>query len=220
MEKTPTSESLRIGTTGDYRPLTWRDPATGARSGRDIDTVTAFAEAEGMIPVFVSTTWAAMLDDLVAGKFEMAVGGISKTDVREEAALLSDPIETTGKVALVRCGEVQSYRTLGEIDRAGVRVIENRGGTNERFGLDRIRHAEIILVPDNHEPFEFLRAGKADVMFTDSLEAEYLARQHSGLCAANADRPFTHVDKVFLFRKEEGALQQAFNRWFAARRQP
>ena len=217
MSESSTSKTLRIGTTGDYKPLTWRDQTTGTFSGRDIDLVTAFATTEGMTLVFVPTTWAAMLDDLVEGKFEMAAGGISKSDAREEAALLSDPIEATGKVALVRCGEERHYRTLAEVDRAGVRVIENRGGTNERFGLERISHAEIILVPDNHEPFEFLRTGKAGVMFTDLLEAQFLEQQRTGLCAVNADRPFTHVDTVFLFRKDEEGLRRAFNRWLAAR---
>ncbi len=218
METAPPSQTLRIGTTGDYKPLTWRDPETGAFSGRDIDTATAFARAQDLAPIFVRTTWTDMLDDLTAGKFQMGAGGISRTDARANAALLSDTIATTGKVALVRCGEAQSYRTLDAIDRVGVRVIENRGGTNERFGLEAIRHAEIILVPDNHEPFDFLREGKADVMFTDSLEAQYLEQQNSGLCAANPDDPFTHVEKVFLFRKEEESLRQAFNHWLAAGR--
>ena len=160
-----------------------------------------------------------MLDDLVTGRFQMAAGGISRTPERETAALLSDTIETTGKVAVVRRGEERLYRTLDAIDRHGVRVIENRGGTNERFGLSRIHNAEIILVPDNHTPFEFLRAGNADVMFTDLLEAQYLEEQDTGLCAANPDAPFTHVDKIFLFRKEEAELQQSFNQWLAGRNQ-
>ncbi|MDA7948146.1 MAG: transporter substrate-binding domain-containing protein [Hyphomicrobiaceae bacterium] len=204
---------LRVGTTGDYRPLTWRDPDTGRFSGRDIGMVSAFAAAQGRKPAFIATTWAAMLDDLAAGRFEMAVGGISRTPDRAEAALLSDTIETTGKVAVVRRGEQERYRTMEDIDREGVRVVENRGGTNERFGLERIRHAEMIIVPDNHEPFDFLRGKKADVMFTDSVEADYLERQKSGLCAANTSAPFTHVDKVFLFGKDQRVLQQDFNRW-------
>ena len=219
MAAIPAPETLRVGTTGDYKPLTWRDPETDTFSGRDIDTVSAFASALGVAATFIATTWANMLDDLVTDRFQMAVGGISRTAERENAALLSDTIETTGKVALVRRGEEQRYRTLQAIDRDGVRVIENRGGTNERFGLAKIQNAEIILVPDNHLPFEFLRAGNADVMFTDLLEAQYLEEQGTGLCAANADAPFTHIDKVFLFRKEEAELQQAFNRWLAKRQE-
>lgn len=217
MARTSDTRTLRVGTTGDYKPLTWRDPETGVFSGCDIAMATAFAAAQDLAPTFVATTWADMLDDLVTGRFQMAVGGISRTADRESSALLSDTIETTGKVAVVRRGEEHRYSTLDAIDRDGVRVIENRGGTNERFGLAKIHNAEIILVPDNHLPFEFLRAGNADVMFTDLLEAQYLEEQGTGLCTANPAAPFTHVEKVFLFRKEEAELQQTFNQWLAGR---
>jgi len=211
------NEILKVGTTGDYPPVSWFDPVTGQYGGQDIDLVRDFAAAEGFDVTFVKTTWATLMDDLLAGKFQMAAGGIAKTAERAKLALVSDPIATTGKVALVRCGEEAKYGSLAAIDQASTRVIENRGGTNQPFALAEIKEAVIILVPHNALAFDYLENDRADVMFTDSIEGVYHQEQREGLCAVNPDKPFTHVEKVFLFRKDEGALRDAFNAWFAAR---
>lgn len=210
-------QALLVGTTGDYKPLTWFDPATGQYSGEAIDLVKAFAAANGYDITFVRTTWPTMERDLHDGKFQMAAGGISRTPERENDALLSDPIGSTGKVALVRCGDQQKYESLAEINRQTTRVVENRGGTNEKFALSNIDKATVIIVPNNAMPFDYLKTNKADVMFTDSTEAAYQQKLHNGLCAVHPDQPYTHVDKVFLFRKNEAALRDAFDRWLAKR---
>jgi cyclohexadienyl dehydratase len=210
-------ETLKVGTTGDYEPVTWFDSATGQYVGEDIDIVRDFSAAEGYDVTFVRTTWPMMMSDLLAGKFQMAIGGISKTAERTKHALVSDPIAMTGKVALVRCGKEGKYGSLAAIDQSGTRVIENRGGTNQPFALSEIKHAVIILVPDNEMAFDYLENDRADVMFTDSVEALYHQQQREGLCAVNPDKPFTHIANVFLFRKDGSALRDQFNAWLAAR---
>jgi len=209
--------TLTVGTTGDYPPLTAYDAATGRYSGQDIDLVEAFAADQGATVTFVATTWPTMMDDLRAGKFRMAAGGISATPERTRQALLSDPIAITGKVALVRCGDEAKYASLAAIDRPGVRIVENPGGTNESFAESRMKAAAVTLVTDNADAFTALETGAADVMFTDSVEAVWHQSEHEGLCAVHPDRPYTRVEKVFLFAKDEAALRDAFDAWLKGR---
>jgi cyclohexadienyl dehydratase len=208
---------LRVGTTGDYPPVTCHDPRTGRFSGQDIALIEAFARDQGFRLEMVLTTWPTLVQDLMAGKFQVAVGGISDTDRRESEALVSEPIGRTGKVALVRCGEEARYGSIEAIDTPETTVVEDRGGTNEQFALAHIRQAVLVLVPDNQMPFAYLLERKADVMFTDSVEAVWRQQTTPGLCAVRPDVPYTRVDKVFLFRKGEGELRDRFDRWFAAR---
>ncbi len=209
--------TLTVGTTGDYPPLTFFDAATGRHTGQDIDLVKAFAADRGMAVTFVATTWPTMMDDLRAGRFRMAAGGISATPERAREALLSDPIAITGKVVLVRSGEEAKYGSLAAIDRAGVRVVENPGGTDESFAEGRMKNAAVTLVADNADAFTALETGTADVMFTDSVEAVWHQSQHEGLVAVHPDRPYTRVEKVFLFARDEADLRDAFNRWLRGR---
>jgi cyclohexadienyl dehydratase len=165
----------------------------------------------------VPTTWPSLMQDLVAGRFEVAVGGITRTARRASQALVSRPLAITGKVALVRCADQERYGSLEAIDAKGVTVVEDRGGTNEQFALAHTRQATLILLPDNQRPFAYLLEGRADVMFTDAIEALYRQQTMPGLCAVRPDEPYTRVEKVFLFRKDQRGLRDRFDRWFAAR---
>ena len=211
---------LRVGTTGDYPPLTYHDPQTGRFSGQDIGLIEAFARDQGYRLELVLTTWPELMGDLGAGRFQVAVGGISKTARRASEALASKPLARTGKVALVRCGDEARYGSLEAIDKPETTVVEDRGGTNEQFALANIGHAILILVPDNEMPFAWLLDCKADVMFTDSVEAVYRQQTTPGLYAVRPSAPYTRVEKVFLFRKDEGELRDRFDRWFAAQARP
>jgi len=134
---------------------------------------------------------------------------------RSDAA--ADPIAITGKVALVRSGEEAEYASLAAIDRPGVRVVENPGGTNESFAESRMKHATVTLVADNADAFTALETGEADVMFTDSVEAVWHETQHEGLSAVHPDQPYTRVEKVFLFARHETELRDAFSAWLRGR---
>ena len=212
------ADTLVVGTAGDYKPLTWYDAATNTFSGRDIELIKAFADHEDLTILFVQTTWPTLTADLLAGKFDVAIGGISRTRQRAQDALLSVTIEETGKVALVRCGEEQNYGSLEAIDQSGTTVVENRGGTNAQFALAHLMNAVLIIVPNNEQPFVYLFDERADVMFTDSIEAVYQQQVTNGLlCAVKPNEPYTRVEKVVMFAKDKADLLESFNTWFESR---
>ena len=64
LEEVPRSGELRVCTTGDYRPFTYRDPKTGVYSGIDIDMARDLAKSLGARAEFVPTTWGNLLTDL------------------------------------------------------------------------------------------------------------------------------------------------------------
>jgi cyclohexadienyl dehydratase len=141
------------------------------------------------------------------------MGGITVTEERAAKALFSDPYLRDGKAAMVRCADTQKYRSLADIDRPGVRVIVNPGGTNEQFDRTHLHRATIIGYPDNNTIFEQLINGAADVMITDGSEIRWQATQHPQLCGVSADQPFTVAQKAYLIPKSDTALQRRVNQW-------
>lgn len=211
------ADTIAVGTTGDYQPVSWWNDTAQEFEGIDIDLIKAFAAENGHTVAFVRTSWPTLMSDLQTGKFTIAVGGISHTPERARAALTSATIHLDGKVALVRCGEEHAFDSLAKIDQPAVRVVENPGGTNERFARETLKVAKLEVLQDNHAPFRALMAGEADVMFTDALEATYKEREGKGLCSVNADKPYTEIHKVFLFAKGQDALLRSFNAWLESR---
>ena len=105
--------------------------------------------------------------------------------------------------------------TLADIDRGGVRVVVNPGGTNEQFDRANLHHATIVGYPDNNTIFDQVIEGKADVMITDGSEIRWQVTQHPQLCGVSTDQPFTVAQKAYLMPKEATALQQRINQWLS-----
>ena len=191
--------ALRVCTTGDYRPLTFLDRATGQYEGIDVDMARDLAAALGRNPVFVPTTWPTLSADLTTpGMCDIAMGGISVTPARQKIGEFTAPYLAGGKAPIAQSTSAQRFTSVEAINQPGVRVIENPGGTNEQFAREHFPLATLEIWPDNTTIFDELAAGRADVMITDAIEARYQAQRHPGLAAVNPDRPFTHDDKAYL----------------------
>lgn len=204
---------LRVCSTGDYRPFTYRDPATGQWSGIDIDMAGDLAHKLGVRRTIVPTTWANLVNDLSAKRCDIGMGGISVTLDRAEKAAYSDPYLVDGKAPITKCSAVSHFQNLGQIDRPGVRVVVNPGGTNESFDHAHLDRATIVPYPDNNTIFEELLRGRADLMITDASEARWQAREHPQLCAVNPERPLSFAPKAYLLPRGDTVFQQWVNQW-------
>lgn len=221
--------TLRVGTTGDYKPFTYLNPQTQKFEGMDIDLAEAMGKALGVKVEFVKTTWGTLLPDLLADKYDIAVGGVSVTLERQKKALFSDALMRDGKTPITRCENKDRFQTVADIDKPGVRLIVNPGGTNEKFARAHIHNAQIEVHPDNVTIFDQIVAGKADLMITDAVETRLQQKLHPELCAVHPDKPFDFSEKAFLLPRDivlklwvdqwlhravaTGEYQAVFDRW-------
>ena len=210
LDQIVTDGTMRVCSTGDYRPFTYRDRQ--GWSGLDIEMAQNLAKNLAVKLDLVQTTWATMAHDLDT-KCDMAMGGISVTLDRAKHALYSNAYLQDGKAAAIRCADRSTYVTLADIDRTGVRVVVNPGGTNAEFDNANIHHATIVKYPDNNTIFDQVRNNDADVMITDASEIRWQTRQNPQLCGASIDHPFTFEQKAYLIPQSNPALQQWVNEW-------
>lgn len=207
------SGELRVGTTGDYAPYSIWNEQTRAYSGSDIEAAQRLAKYLGVKLRFVATSWPTLATDLEQGRFDIAMSGITRTPERQALGLFSLPYQTSGKVPLVRCEDANRLTSLQQIDQPGVRVIENPGGTNERFARQRLQKARLLIHTDNRTVFDALLDDQADVMFTDVEEAMLQHREHPRLCAIHPEKPLTHEVKAYWMPKDNPDLQRRVNQW-------
>ncbi len=193
---------LRVGTTGDYKPFSYRDPASGWLLGSDVAMARDLATAIGVRLELVPTTWSALLDDARAGRFDVAMGGISVNKERAAVALFSRSYLVDGKTPIARCENAARFQTVRQIDKPGVRVIVNPGGTNEKFARSHFSRASVNVHADNLTIFDELVAGRADVMVTDATEARLQQRLRPELCALHPEKPFDRAPKAYLLPRD------------------
>ena len=203
---------LLVGTTGDYRPLSYRE-ATGDYWGFGIEMAEKIAERIGVGVEFVQTSWPTLTADVLAEPqtFDLAIGGITITDTRKETMLMSDGYLANVKTILCRAIDADRFLSLADIDKPEVRVMVNPGGLNEKFAKENLPHATIIVYDKNEDIPNQVADGNADLMITEITEAPWYVQNDPRLVAPLMNTPFTHGEIGVLMRKGQEDLLRMVN---------
>ena len=201
LEKIMDQGVLKVGTTGDYQPMSYLDPDTGEYVGFENELTKDLAGEMGVEIQYVETSWPTLMEDTLAGKFDLAICGITVNDARKEKALMSDGYIVNGKTILCRAEDADKYTSLEAINRPEVRVMVNPGGLNEQFARENLPDVTLIIHDVNQEIPGLVASGEADIMITEIMEAGYYVGQDSRLAAPLVQEPFTHGEIGVLMPK-------------------
>ena len=195
--------TIKIGTTGDYKPMSYFNKETGEYEGIDAELSKIIAESLGVEIEFVPTTWSNLTADTLAGKFDIALCGISRNYAREKVLAMSDGygVGIFGKTILCRKADAKKFKTLADINKPEVRVMINPGGTNEKFANANLKNANLIVVNENAEIPHQMSIGNADSMITETVEALNYIKADKNLAAPLIDKPFTKHSCGILMQK-------------------
>ena len=203
---------LRACTPGDYKPFSFLKP-DGSYEGIDIDLAQSLASAIGAKLELVKTSWANLVPDFAAGKCDIAIGGISVTTERQKRVFFSTAYMVNGKTPIVRCDEVKKFQSIADIDKAGVRVIANPGGSNERFAKTNFKTATLTIHPENLTIFDEILAKRADVFVTEAAEALTQQKLKPGLCAVNPDKPLQYGEMAYMLPRNDAVMKSFVDQW-------
>ena len=206
---------LKVGTTLDYKPMSYIDPETGSYVGYDVELVKDLAAALDVDIEFVRTSWPTLIEDTLSCKFDLAICGITITDERKKQALMSDPYLENGKTILCRAEDVGKYLNVSSINRPGVRVMVNPGGLNEEFARQNLPDATLMIHDVNQDIPGMIALGTADVMITEVVEANYYAGLDERLAAPLIHEPFTDGKFGILMPKGYDDLLKYVNEFLA-----
>jgi cyclohexadienyl dehydratase len=204
------SGKLRVCTPGDYTPFALQKGE--AFEGLDVDLVQSAAKGLGAEAVFVKSGWPTLMKDFIE-KCDVAVGGISVTLDRQKTAFFSDPYMVNGKAPITRCENATKFQTIADIDKPNVTVIENPGGSNERFARANFKNAKLVIYNDNTTIFDEILKGHADVMISESAETMVQQKLRPGLCAVNPDKPLQYGEMAWLLPRGDTVFKAWIDQW-------
>ena len=174
-----------VGTTGDYKPMSYFNREKGYYEGFDIALAEDLAKSLGVNIKYVSTSWPTLMQDTISEKFDIALSGITVTNSRKRHALMSKGYLNNGKTVLCRIEDKDKYTSIEKINKSNVRVMENPGGLNEKFARENLPNANLIIHNVNYEIPGLIAKGDADVMITEVIEAVYYTNIYNNLTIPN-----------------------------------
>ncbi len=164
---------LRVGTTGDWNPMTMKDPATNSYRGFDIDVTTELAKDLGVKVEYVATDWKTLVNGITANKYDMT-GSASLNMSRAKVAGYSQPYFYLAFVPVVQKKDLERFSDWADFNQPDVKVAATLGTVQEKMVKDFFPEAEHIVIEAPARDFQELLARRADVSVTSNVEAATL----------------------------------------------
>ncbi|MGP1357318.1 transporter substrate-binding domain-containing protein [Roseicyclus sp.] len=198
---------LRVGTTGDFNPMSFRDTATNSYAGYDIEAMTQLAADLEVQIEWVVAEWATITAGIAADRYDI-FSGASVNVARARVAAFSVPYTEAGTVPLANAANAERFGSWEAINAEGVRVAVSMGTVFEEQARRHFPNATIQAVQTPATGFQEVLAGRADVTITSNVEGGTLVQRFPELrilvpgSEMRNRRPFAYVvaqdDQIWL----------------------
>ncbi|MGI9355087.1 MAG: transporter substrate-binding domain-containing protein [Rhizobiaceae bacterium] len=168
---------LKVGTTGDWNPMTMKDVTTNGYTGYDIDVMTELAKDLGVKVEFVPADWKTLVSGVTAGKYHMT-GSASVSPARAKAAGYSTSYFSLATVPLILKSKADQFKDWGDLNNSKVTVAATLGTTQEKQVKQYFPDAKHQIVEAPARDFQEVLAGRADAHITSNVEALKLVEKY------------------------------------------
>jgi cyclohexadienyl dehydratase len=167
------NKELRVGTTGDWDPMSVKDPATNSYKGFDIDVMNELAKDMGVKVKFVPTDWKTIVSGITADRYDVSTS-VTKTDKRAEVAGFTETYYKYGTVPLVLKKNLKKFSTWDSLNNKDVTIATTLGTSQEEKAKEFFPKSKLKSVEAPARDFQEVLAGRADGNITSSTEANKL----------------------------------------------
>ena len=201
------------GLEAQYRPFEFRDD-NNEIIGYDIDVADEVGKRLGVKANPVDTNWAAVIQSLNSGQFDLILGGMTATPERYKRVNFSYPYMEASSGLLVRADS-----GIADASGLGGKVVGAGAGTPSikmlQMSSEEHGHSfdgDIKTYDDDAVAYEAMRAGRVEAYASSIVSLMEFAKTTEGFSVV----PFTskHWGQEFTcmaFRKEDEDLRAAFN---------
>ncbi len=203
---------LRVGTTGDWNPMTMKDPATNSYRGFDIDVTTELAKDLGVEVEYVATDWKTLVNGITADKYDIT-GSASLNMSRAKVAGYSQPYFYLAFVPVVQKKDLEKYSDWKDFDKADIKVAATLGTVQEKMVKEFFPNAEHIVIEAPARDFQELLAKRADVSVTSNVEAATLVEKFKQLAIVEVETPRRPTPIAMLLPQHDQIWINYINHW-------
>ena len=171
---------LRVGTTGDWDPMSMKDPATNKYKGFDIDVMRELAKDMGVKVKFVPAEWKTIVAGITADRYDISTS-VTKTPKRAEVAGFTATYYKYGTVPLVLKKNLKKFSTWDSLNKKNVTIATTLGTSQEEKAKEFFPNSKLKSIEAPARDFQEVLAGRADGNITSSTEANKLVIKYPQL---------------------------------------
>jgi len=209
---------LKVGTTGDWNPMTMRDPATNSYRGYDIDVMTQLAADLGVEIEFVPTDWKTLVSGVTSGQYHMT-GSASVSPARAKAAGYSNSYFSLATVPLTLRANESRFTDWGDLDQPDVTVAATLGTTQETQVKEFFPNAQHRIVEAPARDFQEVLSGRADAHITSNVEANKLVAQYEQMMIVPVSAPRAPTPIAMLLPQDDQVWINYINTWISLKQE-
>ena len=212
------SGTLKVGTTGDWDPMTLKDVATNKYVGYDIDVATELAKDLEVNLEFVPTDWKTLVSGITAGKYHMT-GSASISPARAKAAGYSESYFSLHTVPLTLEKNSERFNDWDDLNQEGVTVAATLGTTQEQQVKDFFPNATKKIIEAPARDFQEVLAGRADAHITSNVEAFKLVAKYPEMMVVPVKEGRAPTPIAMLVPQEDQVWINYLNTWIKLKKE-
>ena len=203
---------LKVGTTGDWNPMSLRDPASGDYRGFDIDLATDLAKDMGVVVEFVPTDWKTLVSGVVADKYDLTTSA-SVNMKRAKVAGYTKSYFAVATVPMTLQSNLEKFQSWADINQQDVTVAVTLGTVFEAEAREYFPDATIKTVEAPARDFQEVLSNRALVSITSNLEASQLIEQYPQLAVIPVQEPRKPKLLAMLVAQDDQVWINYLNHW-------
>lgn len=211
------SGRIRFGTTGDFNPMSFRDPASREYRGHQIDAGQQLARDMNVRPEFVAADWRTLINGLQADQYDVVFTGTSMSVPRAMAASFSIPWGRNAFVPLVRRRDATKFANWDALNQRNVTIGVNLGTTMETWVQSSLPTATLRRVESPARDWQELLGGRVDATMSSLIEAAFLTREYPDLVAIFQTTPRNPIPMAFLSPLNDAVFKNFLDAWITIR---
>lgn len=209
--------SIRVGMS-TFVPWAMRDK-NGELVGYEIDVARQLAEDMKVKAEFVPTAWDGIIPALLAGKFDLIIGGMTITPERNLTVNFTLPYANSG-IHLVANKELAAgFKSLADFDKPEVVLAVRRGATPATAARRLMPKATPRQFDEDALALQEVLNGKAHAFVSSTPTPAFEALKHPDKLFLPIPEPFVQGAEGFALRKGDPDALNFFNNWILLRQQ-
>jgi polar amino acid transport system substrate-binding protein len=186
----------------------------GELIGFEIDVATKLAEDMGVEIEFVPTQWSGIIPALLAGKFDVIIGGMSITPQRNLTVNFTAPYANSGNQLAANLALTADFDEMSDFDDASVNLVCRRGVVGCDVLAANFPRANILQFDDNAQALQEVLNGNAHAIVASAPEPAFWVEANPDTIELAFDGAFlSRGNEAFALRKGDPDALNFFSNW-------